>query len=79
MFLDNCFRVLTGFDHRKLIDGLSVIRYRTETINGDGHRAHAQETESDQTESENRSSKNEFGRQYRDDGRIFRYQIGYKH
>ena len=48
------FRLDVGhlLDQRKFIDGLRVVGNRTVGIDGDGHRPHAEESESNQAESE---------------------------
>src|SRR5262245_28386582 len=47
------------FNLAQLIDRLCVVRDWPEAIDGDGHRSHAQETERDQAESEDRRCKSE--------------------
>ena len=50
-------------DQREFIDGLGVIRDRSIRVDRDGHRAHAEETECNQTKCENRRRQHEVGAQ----------------
>ena len=62
IFLDFGFDVGNLLDQRKFVDGLGVVGDGAVGIDGDGDRAHAEESEGDQTERENRRSQHGRGR-----------------
>ena len=57
VLLDHFLGILAAFDHGEFIDGLGVVRDRTEAVHGDRDRTHAEETEGDETEGEDRGGK----------------------
>ena len=79
MFFHYFLGIRPGFDHGQFINGLGIIRYGTEAVNSDGHRAHAEETEGDETEGKDRGCELEGCRHDFHDGRRHRHEIGDKH
>jgi hypothetical protein len=54
VFLDDLLRVLAVLDHGEFIDRLGVVRDGAEAVHGDRDRSHAEKTEGDQAEGEDR-------------------------
>ncbi len=79
VLLDHLLGVLAAFDHGEFIDGLGVVRDRTEAVHGDRDRTHAEETEGDETEGEDRGGKQELLRHQAHDRAALGNEIGDEH